>query len=119
MTIGSPVASAVSGPGTDETNAIRLPSGDQAMLLPLPGSGALVPVISANSRAPAPSGLATTRPAFPPTRPRYAIHWPSGDQCGSPDDSLSPPKRTLLPSASVMTEICPYGRPGPSLLSTT
>ena len=33
MTIGSPVASAVSGPGTAETNAMRLPSGDQAMRL--------------------------------------------------------------------------------------
>ena len=118
ITIGSPVASAVSGPGVDETNAIRLPSGDQATVRPLPGSGAFVPDISATNRAPAPSGRATTSPVLSPTRPRYAIDWPSGDQSGLPDGSLSAPKRTLLPSASVITQSWPYGRPVPSLLST-
>ena len=70
ITIGSPVASAVSGPGTDETNAIRLPSGDQATVLPVVGSGLLVPDISARNRAPLPSGRATTSPLLSPTRPR-------------------------------------------------
>ena len=37
--------------------------------------------------------------------------WPSGDHCGSPDDSFSAPKRTLLPSASVITQSWPCGRP--------
>src|SRR5882672_12813826 len=87
MTIGSPFASAVSGPGTDDTNAIRFPSGDHATLVPMPGSGAFVPVISARNLAPVPSGFAIASP--------------------------------LLPSATVITEIWPYGRPGPSLLSTT
>src|SRR3989441_609842 len=119
MTIGSPFASAVSGPGTDDTNAIRFPSGDHATLVPMPGSGAFVPVIAARNLAPVPSGFAIASPLVPSTRPRYAIHWPSGDHCGSPDDSLSPPKRTVFPSASVITEIWPYGRPDPSLLSTT
>src|SRR6267378_2661146 len=119
MTIGSPLASAVSGPGIDDTNAIRFPSGDHATLVPMPGSGAFVPVISARNLAPVPSGFAIASPLLPSTRPRWAIHWPSGDHCGSPDDSFSPPKRTLLPSATVITEIWPYGRPGPSLLSTT
>ena len=66
--------------------------------------GAFVPATSASSLAPLASGLAITRPLFSPTRPRYAIHWPSGDQCGSSDDSLSAPKRTLLPSANVITQ---------------
>jgi hypothetical protein len=34
MTIGSPFASSVSGPGVVETNAIRFESGDQAMERP-------------------------------------------------------------------------------------
>jgi len=34
------------------------------------------------------------------------------------DGSFSPPNRVLLPSASVNTQSWPYGRPGPSLLST-
>src|SRR6185295_10438394 len=119
MTTGSPVASAVSGPGTDETKAMRLPSGDQATVRPLPGSGAFVPDISAMNRAPVPSGRATTSPVLSPTRPRYAIDWLSGDQTGLPVGSSSAPKRTLLPPASVITQSCPYGRPAPSLLSTT
>src|SRR5438874_13350512 len=85
ITIGSPVASAVSGPGVEETDAIRLPSGAHAIVCPDPGSGAFVPLISATKRADDPSGLATTRPLFSPTRPRYAIHWLSGDHCGLPE----------------------------------
>src|SRR6185295_19007544 len=117
MTIGSPVASAVSGPGTDETNAMRLPSGDQATVAPVVGRGLLVPDISARNFAPLPSGWAIASPLLSPTRPRYAIHWPSGDHTGLPDDSRSPPKRVDLPSAIVITHSCPYGRPAPSLFS--
>ena len=91
ITIGSPLASAVSGPGVDETNAIRLPSGDHATVRPLPGNGALVPDISATNRAPPPSARATTSPVLSPTLPRKAIDWPSGDQTGLPDASLSAP----------------------------
>src|SRR5262245_59139919 len=119
MTIGSPVASAVSGPGTDETNARRLPSGDHATLLPAPGSGAFVPVISAMKRAEVPSARATKRPDLSPLWPLYAISWPSGDHSGLPDVSLSPPNRTVLPSESDITHSWPYGRLCPSLLSTT
>src|SRR6476619_2448089 len=97
--MGSPVASAVSGPATDDTNAIRLPSGAHAIVLPDPGSGAFVPLSSASHFAPDPSGFATTRPDLSPTRPRYAIHWLSDDRSGFPDGSLSAPKRTLFPSA--------------------
>src|SRR6187455_2775276 len=117
MTIGSPVASAVSGPGTDEMNAMRLLSGDHATVFPVVGSGLLVPDISARKRAPVPSGLATISPDFSPARPRYATHCASGDHSGLPDDSLSPPKRTVLPSAIVITDSWPYGRPAPSLFS--
>src|SRR4029453_9632396 len=119
MTIGSPVASAASGAGADETNAIWRPSGDHATVLPVVGSGLLVSEISARNRAPVPSGRAMARPLFSPTRPRYAIHWPSGDQTGLPEDSRSPPNRTVFPSATVKTHSWPEGRPGPSLLSTT
>src|SRR5206468_2257756 len=119
MTIGSPVASAVSGPGTAEMNAMRLPSGDHATVFPVVGSGLLVPDVSARNRTPVPSGRATTSPALSPARPWYAIDCPSGDHSGPPDDSLSPPKRTVFPSASVITQSWPYGRPAPSLLSTT
>src|SRR5712692_2977825 len=103
MTIGSPVASAVSGPGTADTNAIRLLSGDHATVLPVPGSGAFVPDISTTNRAPLPSARATASPDLSPARPRYAIHCPSGDHSGLVDGSFSPPKRTVLPSASVIT----------------
>src|SRR6478735_4280537 len=104
ITIGSPVASAVSGPGTAETNAIRLLSGDHATVLPVVGSGLLVPDISARNRAPVPSGRATTSPALSLTRPRYAIDRPSGDHSGFPDGSLSPPNLTVRPSAIVITQ---------------
>src|SRR4029450_13829126 len=107
MTIGSPFAAAIAGPGVAETNAIRLPSGDHVGLVLLPGSGAFVPATSASSLALLPFGLAIPRPLFSPTRPRYAIHWPSGDQCGSSDESLSAPQPTLLPSATGITTTRP------------
>src|SRR5262245_46874138 len=103
ITIGSPVAPAASGPSTDETKTIPMPSGAVAVVLPDPGSGALVPVSSASPLAPDPSGFAMTRPDLSPTRPRYAIHWLSGDHSGFPAGSLSAPKRTLFPSAIVIT----------------
>src|SRR5580765_5730583 len=118
MTMGSPVASAVSGPGTDDTKAMRFPSGAQATVLPVVGSGLLVPVISARKRALEPSGCAIARPALSPTRPLYAIHWLSGDQFAFPDGSFPAPMRVVLPSASVITQSWPYGRPVPSLFST-
>src|SRR5262245_25696172 len=103
MTMGSPLASAVSGPATDWTKPIRLRSGAHAIVLPDPGSGAFVPVSSASHLAPDPSGFAMTRPDLSPTWPRYAIHWLSGDHSGFPEGSLSAPKRTLFPSAIVIT----------------
>src|SRR5581483_12520587 len=109
MTTGSPAAAAASGPGTADTNAMRLLSGDHATDLPSPGSGAFVEFISARNRAPLPSARATTSPVLSPTRPRYAIDWPSGDHSGLPLGSFSPPIRTLLPSGSVMIQSCPYG----------
>jgi hypothetical protein len=72
-------------------------------VLPVVGSGLFVPDMSARNRAPVPSGRATTSPLFSPARPRYAIDCPSGDHSGLPDDSLSAPKRTVFPSASVIT----------------
>src|SRR5262249_41614079 len=102
MTIGSPVASAVSGPGVDPTNAMRLSSGDQVGVVLDPGNGALVPPASARTLALVPSARTTARPFLPPTEPRYASHCPSCDQTGSPEGSFSPPGRTDLPSATVM-----------------
>jgi hypothetical protein len=49
---------------------MRLASGDQATVLPLPGSGAFVPGISAMNLTPVPSGRAMTRPVLSPVRPR-------------------------------------------------
>src|SRR4051812_17410702 len=118
MTRGSPGASAVSGPGTEETKAMRLPSGDQATLLPVVGNGLLGPAISARNFAPAPSACAIANPALSPTRPRYASHWLSADQVGLPDGSFSLPNRIVFPAASVITQSWPYGRPVPSLFST-
>src|SRR6476646_9747580 len=97
---------------------MRFPSGDHATVLPAVGNGLFVSDISARKRAPVPSGCAIARPALSPTRPLYAIHWLSGDQFGFPDGSLSPPIREVLPSASVITQSWPYGRPAPSLFST-
>src|SRR6516225_2239098 len=115
MTIGSPVASAVSGPGVEDTKAMRLLSGDHEGDVLAPGRGAFVPSTSAISLAFVPSVREMTRPACAPTLPRYASHWPSGDQTGSPEAS----KRSDLPSARFMTHTWPYGRPAPSLFSTT
>ena len=59
MTAGSPVASFVSGPGTVDTNAICLESGDQSMAAPSNVSGEFVSIISVRKRLPVPSAFAT------------------------------------------------------------
>ena len=51
ITIGSPLASAVSGPGVAEINAICLLSGDHVTSAPVPGSGAFVPLASVKNVA--------------------------------------------------------------------
>ena len=58
MTIGSPSMSFVSGPGWASTKTIRLPSGDQSKILPVEGSGALVPSSLERKRLLEPSALA-------------------------------------------------------------
>src|SRR5438128_6054222 len=116
--MGSPVASAVSGPGTAWTKARRLESGDQAKRFPMVGSGLLVPSSADKNFAAEPSGWDTIRPDLSPSLPLWAIHCPSGDHSGLPDDSFSFEKRTERPSARVITHSCEYGRPGPSLWLT-
>ena|ERR1700690_583242 len=115
MTIGSPVASAVSGPGTALTKASRLESGDHAKRFPVVGNGALVHCRADMNFAPEPSGWATINPDWSPSLPLYAIHWPSGDHSAPPDDSFSFENSVERPSANVMTTNCEYGLPGPSL----
>src|SRR5215469_4724561 len=102
--MGSPEASAVSGPGVAETKAICLLSGDQVTLAPWPGSGELLPFIRARKVAPEPSACATHRPDFSPSPPEYANHLPSGDQSGSDVASWSPPTRTDFRLARSMIE---------------
>ena len=105
MTIGSPVASAVSGPGTAETNAMRLPSGDHAIVLPAAGQRRVraghfreQPRAGAVRLRDDEAGLVADAAAI---RDPLAVGRPLAD---SPDGSLSAPKRTLLPSASVITQ---------------
>src|SRR5579883_2906405 len=93
MTRGSPSASAAASPGVDETKAICLESGDQAALLPCPGSGLLVPFISAKKVMPEPSARDMSRPCLPVWLPKKARDLPSGDHIGPPAASLSPPTR--------------------------
>ena len=88
MTIGSPVASAVSGPGTAETKAIRRPSGDHVMRLPVEGNGLFVPSSSARNFG-AKAGTGVTMSAdLPLCLPAYASRVESGDQVGSEDESF-------------------------------
>src|SRR5262245_18011156 len=105
MTIGSPFASSVSGPGTALTKAIFLVSGDQAMLLPVDGKGQLVPWTPDRNFRPDPSGCAIIRPDFSPSCPRKAIHRPSGDQMGPEETSFSPPIRRAFPSSKSAIQI--------------
>src|SRR5262249_16165595 len=104
MTTGSPVAFWVSGPGTALTKAMRLPSGDQAMLLPDEGRGLFVPFSGEINFAVEPSGRATINPDWAPSLPSYPIHWLSGDHSGFDDVSLSPPSLIVLPSATVIIQ---------------
>src|ERR1043166_5144543 len=101
MTIGSPSTSLVSGPGTASTKTMRLPSGDQAKVLPVEGNGALVPSSLERKRLPEPSALATIKPDFSPSLPLYAMRVLSGDQTGLPDSSLPVERATVAPLVRV------------------
>src|ERR1700730_17950758 len=91
MTIGSPLAALASVPGVEDTKASRLPSGDQATSLPVPGSGLLVPFVGARKGTSDPSARATKSPDLSPWLPDRANHFPSGDHSGLPAASFSPP----------------------------
>src|SRR6478672_13531504 len=101
MTIGSPLTSSVSGPGRASTKTIRLPSGDQSKILPVEGSGALVPSSLERKRLLEPSALETIKPDFSPSLPLYAMRVLSGDQTGSPDTSMPDERATVVPLAKV------------------
>src|SRR5690349_2845242 len=117
MTTGSPVASFVSGPATADTNARRFPSGDHASRSPAPGSGWLVPSTGATNTGFVPSGADTTTPDLSPSRPKYAIAFPSGDHRG--EDAGPPfPSRFRSPDASVRIHTSDAGRPGRSRTDT-
>src|ERR1700722_11471464 len=118
MTIGSPLASAVSGPGVAEINAICLLSGDHVTSAPVPGSGAFVPLASAKNVGADPSGCPPASPCFPSAAPLNAIHRESGDHTAEPDTSCSPPIRVVLPLTTSSTHNCGQGRPGRSYLTT-
>src|ERR1700722_8917906 len=118
MTIGSPLASAVSGPGVAEINAICLLSGDQVTSAPVPGNGAFVPLVSVKNVVEVPSGCTTPSPCFPSAAPSYAIHRESGDQTAPPDTSCSPPIRVVFPLATSSTHNCGRGLPGRSYRTT-
>src|SRR5271154_4499314 len=115
MTMGSPFHSAASGPGCAETYATFFESGDQAISLPVVGSGAFVLSSGPRYFLAVPSGCATMRPLLPLRWPEYAIHVPSGDHSGLPDVSIPSLRQIDLRSASVMIQTCPTGRIGPSL----
>src|ERR1700730_8639757 len=92
MTIGSPLAPLASVPGVEDTKASRLPSGDQATSLPVPGSGLLVPFVGARKVTSDPSARATKSPDLSPWLPERANHFPRGDQRGPPEASCRPPR---------------------------
>src|SRR5947208_740239 len=99
MTVGSPPTSSVSGPGWASTKTIRLPSGDQSKVLPVEGSGALVPSSLERNRLLEPSALATIRPDFSPSLPLYAMRVLSGDQTALLDMSMPDDRATVVPLA--------------------
>ena len=103
MTAGSPPAASDSGPGVDETNAIRFASGDQVILLPASGRGWLVHSSPASHFASLPSGFETISPDLPSSLPDQASHLPSADQTASEDGSFPPPRRTVSPFARLRT----------------
>src|SRR3954470_17983834 len=112
MTIGSPLVASVSGPGTAETNASVLLSGDQVKLSPWPGSGEFVPVVFARNVRPEPSGFTVASPCCSLTDPVTAIRFPSGDQRGCDNSSFSPPIRLADPPAASAIQSCEYEEPG-------
>src|SRR5579859_7196152 len=93
MTMGSPEASAAKALGVEEMKASCLPSGDQVISLPVPGSGLLVPPLEARKVISEPSGRVTKRPLWSPCLPKKASDFPSGDHNGLPPASFSPPTR--------------------------
>src|SRR5262249_29216206 len=105
MTMGSPFASSVSGPGTALTKAIFVASGDQAMVLPVDGKGQLVPWTADRNFLPDPSGRAMIRPDLSPSCPRKAIQRPSGDQTGPEEASFSAPTRSDFASSKLTIHI--------------
>jgi len=118
MTMGSPLASSVSGPGVEETDAMRVPSGDHEMRSPSPGSGWLVPLVATSRRASEPSGCETMSPApSPASSPRssQATSEPSGDQRPL-DDSF--PSGVERPVSRSVIQARDRGRPGLSALVT-
>src|SRR5579883_2123559 len=118
MIIGSPVMSAVSGPGSDEMNAIALPSGDQVIDWPRSGSGALDEATGATNARAEPSGCTIQMPSWLPSVPANATHRPSCDQCGSDARALSSPTRIVFRLARSMSQSWAYGRPGWSRMAT-
>src|SRR5262245_37026547 len=104
MTMGSPDASAVSGPGRAERKAIRRLSGDQASRFPDSGMRLFVGSTGATKRTPEPSGRTTASPDFAPTRPSKASQRPSGDHSGPPAGSSLDPIATDAPSATFMIQ---------------
>ena len=97
MTIG--IAGRVGGLGTwtpTTRSAMRLPSGDQATVLPVVGSGLLVPVISARKRALEPSGRAIARSGFVADATAYADPLAVGRPVRVPGWLLPAPMRVGL-----------------------
>ena len=89
--------------------------GAHVMVLPVVGSGALVPSNGPRYFFPLPSGCAAISPDLPFNLPEYAIHFPSGDHSGSLEDSSPALSGIDFRSDSVMIQSWPNGRPGPSL----
>ena len=117
MTIGSPSMSG-SVDATAETNAIDLPSGDQASRSPSWGSGLLEDITSAIAVAEVPSRLATSTPIFPsPVLPMNASRDPSFDQRAF-EPSSAPGQWAAWPPAESATQICVHGAPIRSLFTT-
>src|SRR5213592_623014 len=117
ITMGSPAASAVSGPGIALTKAIDFPSGDQLISRPVLVRALLfVPWMSAIHDGIEPSALAMIRPDFPSMLPTKASERPSGDHAGCEPRVFSSPTRDDLPVESSRSHSWEAGGPGPSLL---
>ena len=99
-------------------NAICFPSGAHVMSCPRSGSGALELATGATTAAPDPLGCTTHRPFWSPSAPSYAIHFPSGDQCGDAPEACALPARVDFCVAISATQSWVYGRPGWSRMAT-